>query len=76
MQVVELKWHPKQRVYSGHAESTRGRRYFFGANSRGKLMWADRYEPHPYDGFRRCLRYGPPALGSAMRVAIRQERGK
>ena len=45
MKIVELEWHEPQRLYSGYAQSTRGRRYYWGANAAGKLRWVDREIP-------------------------------
>ena len=74
MQIIEFQWHPQQRLYSGHAESTRGRRYFFGLDEKGQMRWVDREERKPWNGFWFHLRHGPSALTSTARVKVHAHR--
>lgn len=74
MQIVDFTWHPKQRIYSGHARSTRGRQYFFGVSERGQMCWVDRQERDPWNSYWFHLRCGPLDLKRAVRTRLRAER--
>ena len=63
-------------LYSGYAESTRGRRYYWCAHDTGKLACVERQELVELDGLTLwlCVGRGPRGLSAPVQRAVKRAR--